>query len=777
MNKWSKRFLITGGITLATSIAILASVLGVQHQKKVNNNQPDNLIVENDKKLPVAPISEELDDVTFKANKIHIPKSPTKAFENRELLYVDLEASTPEKITWVKDAKKTYKNIEITQTNNFKESKNNYDGMKAKLEEITKINQNRIVYDKLLDDINWWERSYNELITKGTNNIIWDKKYLQSRLINSDLNSKNQLKEELARYIISLHQYLTIFDKTFNAGNITNIPSINIDGKTINLKKSIAGVLTYKTAAKEFLDYLKSIVITSHNIEDVIWEIDDKMLHLNTMLADVKSIILMHAIYLETIESKELTQFFNPAYENHFLSILHNFGLQGFIFEQKLIQTLQYDIDLYNKNLTNEKFNSEAYLHLLNVKYKKFTDNILALAPDQKVGQEALSVFNEFKENQAKIDKIDQKYIKNKVIDQIINLRYFASTMSSKIESLVQDAKERYYKFAGNDFAQFYKYINENNDKYYEYIKESVPIESTLKLLKNRRQTIDKYLENLIELRANTAHLASEVPNISLNLNAKIDQYKGYSSRLKSMIDENETILKNVPNSDIDSQISFDQTNMDVLMFDDDEGANFPAHSRDKNIDEITKLLRKIVSLDNNAIRELVTDWKSTCSVSDTDVDYIFQAYESGLKNSQREFIEFLKNAFNNITQNIETINAEIKTQKEASEKLKSTGYDAERLKLSKELEPLAKELKNAIQNMPKTINSKNIDPATAQKLVEGYKILLEFTAFKPNQYIESYWELNSGSILIDELKNYLNGLENTKNLISDLMYSLIKKI
>ncbi|MFV8472402.1 hypothetical protein ACNQ2A_03220 [Mycoplasma sp. 1458C] len=779
MNKWTKRFLITGGVTLGASIIVLVSVLGAYSQKKAKVSQPDNLHLDKERSNPILPTIDELDDITFKPNKIHIPQNPKKAFENRELLYVDLESSTPEKITWVKDAKKTYDNITNSFSSLSDQSNNNFQTIQAKLLTIANITQNRNVYAKLVSDISWWNKHYNKLITKGTNNIIWDKKYLQDRLINTDLNSKNKLKDDLARYILSLHQYLSIFLKILQTGDISNVPKINIDDKTIDLKKSVAGVLTYQTAAKEFLSYLQSIVITSHNIEDVIWEVDDRMLKLETLLADLLVPLSTNAYYLSIIENRELAALFNLAYDNAFLSMSNFLETKNSIWEQNLIQNLQYDIELYNNNLTNEKFNLEAYLHFLNIKYNKISKVFISLAQNKEIGKEVAAVIDEFKQNQAKINQIEQKYIKNKVIDQIINLRYLASALGQKGLKTIEQTKNNYYDFAGNKLKAAYQYAKENNDKYYQNITESAPIERTLMLLKARLKTIESYLEGLEELQTNVSHLASEIPSISLNIKAKIEQYKGYSDRLKTMIQENETILKNIPNSDITNKVENNNDEAEALMFDVEFGAGFPAEGAYSTLsNNINNLLDNIAMVNMHLTHELTKDWKLNCSVSDVEIDYIFKAYESGLKVSQHEYVEFLKRTFNILNSNKNKLNDQIEVHKAVSKEFLAKSYEVQRQKTYAQLASLESELKQAINKMPAEINKKKIDPQTAHYLIEGYKIILgSAIAFQSNKDIYNYWELDANKILASELELYMKRIDSNKKLASDLMYALIKKI
>ncbi|MFV8478034.1 hypothetical protein [Mycoplasma sp. VS410B] len=779
MNKWSKRFLITGGVTFGASIIVLASVLGVYGQKKAKVIPPDNLHLDKERNEPITPSVDELDDITFKPNKIHIPQNPKKAFENRELLYVDLESSTPEKITWVRDAKKTYENISTSFSVLSETSDKNFKAMESRLLAIQNISQNRNVYSKLVSDIYWWNNNYNSLITQGTNNIIWDKKYLQDRLINTDLNSKNRLKDDLARYIISLHQYLSIFLKMLQTGDLSNVPKINIDNKTIDLNKSLSGVLTYQTAAKEFLSYLQSIVITSNNIEDVIWEVDDRMLKLENLLADLLATLSVNAHYLSIIENRELAGWFNLAYDNAFLSMSNTLETKNSIWEQNLIQNLQYDISLYNRNLTNEKFNLEAYLHFLNIKYKKLGESYISLMRKKNLGKEVNAVIEEFKQNQDKIDQIEQKYIKNKVIDQIINLRYLASALGQKGLDTIEQSKNKYYNFAGNKLKEAYQFAKENNDKYYENITESSPIQYTLMLLKARLKTIDSYLEGLKELQTNASRLSSEVPSISINVKAKIEQYKGYSDRLKTMIEENETILKNVPNDDLCNKIENNDEEIETLMVDSEYGIDFPAEGSYAMLsNNINNLLDNIAMVNMHITHELTKDWKLSCSVSDIDIDYIFKAYESGLKASQHEYVEFLKRTFNSINSNKDELNNQIEAHSAASKKFLAKSYEVQLQKTYAQLAPLENELRQALDKMPKEINKKKVDPQTADYLVKGYKIILDSAiAFRTEKYIYNYGELDANKILASELNLYMKRVNLNKKLASDLMYSLIKNV
>ncbi|MFV8418066.1 hypothetical protein ACNQ21_00965 [Mycoplasma sp. VS299A] len=779
MNKWSKRFLITGGVTFGASIIVLASVLGVYGQKKAKVIPPDNLHLDKERNEPITPSVDELDDITFKPNKIHIPQNPKKAFENRELLYVDLESSTPEKITWVRDAKKTYENISNSFSVLSETSDKNFKAMESRLLAIQNISQNRNVYSKLVSDIYWWNNNYNSLITQGTNNIIWDKKYLQDRLINTDLNSKNRLKDDLARYIISLHQYLSIFLKMLQTGDLSNVPKINIDNKTIDLNKSLSGVLTYQTAAKEFLSYLQSIVITSNNIEDVIWEVDDRMLKLENLLADLLATLSVNAHYLSIIENRELAGWFNLAYDNAFLSMSNTLETKNSIWEQNLIQNLQYDISLYNRNLTNEKFNLEAYLHFLNIKYKKLGESYISLMRKKNLGKEVNAVIEEFKQNQDKIDQIDQKYIKNKVIDQIINLRYLASALGQKGLDTIEQSKNKYYNFAGNKLKEAYQFAKENNDKYYENITESSPIQYTLMLLKARLKTIDSYLEGLKELQTNASHLSSEVPSISINVKAKIEQYKGYSDRLKTMIEENETILKNVPNDDLCNKIENNNEEIETLMVDSEYGIDFPAEGSYAMLsNNINNLLDNIAMVNMHITHELTKDWKLSCSVSDIDIDYIFKAYESGLKASQHEYVEFLKRTFNSINSNKDELNNQIEAHSAASKEFLAKSYEVQRQKTYAQLAALENELRQALDKMPKEINKKKVDPQTADYLVKGYKIILDSAiAFRTEKYIYNYGELDANKKLASELNLYMKRVDLNKKLASDLMYSLIKNV
>ncbi|MFV8483432.1 hypothetical protein [Mycoplasma sp. Z473B] len=175
---------------------------------------------------------------------------------------------------------------------------------------------------------------------------------------------------------------------------------------------------------------------------------------------------------------------------------------------------------------------------------------------------------------------------------------------------------------------------------------------------------------------------------------------------------------------------------------------------------------------------ELTKDWKLNCSVSDVEIDYIFKAYESGLKVSQHEYVEFLKRTFNILNSNKNKLNDQIVVHKAVSKEFLAKSYEVQRQKTYAQLASLESELKQAINKMPAEINKKKIDPQTAHYLIEGYKIILgSAIAFQSNKDIYNYWELDANKILASELELYMKRIDSNKKLASDLMYALIKKI
>ncbi|MHA3795964.1 hypothetical protein [Mycoplasma sp. VS31B] len=803
MNKWTKRFLLTGSIAFGASAIVLACVLGTKMPKKNSKVTPNGPIYSRDPSLIAnpelnsGPISEDFDDKIFKPNKIHLPKLNQKPFENRELLYLNLDTSKPEKIYWINGSESNKNKLLDDFYNSIKKLNEEYVKYYGQSSLFREVGQDVLKFMRISQAGNYFDNTIDNFIKNSTFNFIWNKEYLADRFISSDLNTKNKLKDTLASDIYLLKIFIENIYKSIDF----NLDFRNREFRFFNHKFDLSKLLTdfsaYKIGIKEFINYLKSIVVTQNNIEDIVNELDSRILKLKTLGITVRDHADNLCRYGETYHYWSGLRFVCNTF-TLFRESKTNAGVTlANIFKFKLLDSIKQDIKVYNNNLNNESFNPDNYLHLLNIKYEKISDSILKVGykvekSDDSYVKTASYLFKRFGENCKKIKGLNTKYIKNKVIDHIINLRYFVEEVYDYALKFKNEEADRFWTGFIDDIISGREWIEKHSEQIFEYNQGLNEIKPSQDILSSRLAIVNKHINDLTELSQNYIY-DKNFKNIEYNnLISRLEQFKGYKQRIELELDKANKMISKLPYEKIDSADqngTYRGYDLIYMAFDQDESpypSAFAADFLHPHFGKLKKLnvLEDLIKISNYSVQDFVADWKGSISINSKDADNIISTYNLAAVQSKKELSEYIQFISSKALEQVEKLNKihdnlcnNIQDTFKNSYNRKIHEFD---YKFKNDVDKLKNEIKRIDAELLNKSKLSDFRIQTLENLKKTYDKIIGILGGKEPNYaeIDSYWfNENEYAIWTNEMKVYISHIKEIESFTSNLFYDLNKAI
>ncbi|WPB54714.1 hypothetical protein SAM46_00965 [Mycoplasmopsis verecunda] len=639
--------MITAGVILGIS-------LKKKHKTNIVEPRTDDILKSPNLRRHIKPDNETISSYTkdnkFAINKINYQGVNQNPFDNRNLIYHELEDDRTLNILWV-----TKEDEENTQLKN--QIMSVYDSLINRTKKLSNewYKQNEIIETRSFVRKNYRiikngiEELFNN-IKKFTNDMIYNKTFLYARYVNNDdTKTSAELKDQVTAFVFMLHKFVQDFYETLKLGNIHNY-SVNkyLEYNEYNLSTLGTKFSSYKNRVKELLTFLEKLIITVNNYEQVLKDIDNKLLELDTYTSDINA-------YISTFLELPSYNVIEVEWDNQVQNLdrlleqsTYQRNTLWYSLKSKLISTLTSDIEIINEYKHNAIY-QDATLRLLRLKYNRFNNQVNDLLElikrDKNYKNESytkiLNVLENYVENSKKISEINTEYKRNIVINYIVNVRY----LIEKIGNIVSNDTNAIEKFNSEMkeliLGKFLPIFKQNMDKHMEWQSQLSNAKSSIDVLKRKYNNTSTYFSELQSLHSVYQKSTNYIPNKSEEIMSQIDQYKVYNQRLKSQIERLQSIVTNAEKHI--NEFGFEEKDRDANYYID----SWEEYQIDDFNGDITQILDMIFKLPIDNITNLNWELKNEMNISDTEINEVISKYNELIKTKLRATGELINYTFN----------------------------------------------------------------------------------------------------------------------------------